>query len=104
MSKKKSKETKPCHQAHPDYSKELKRLNRISGQVEGIKTMIGENRYCPDILAQLRAVRSAVMAVEANILEAHLESCVTDALSSKDKENKKQKLAELKDLYRRFSG
>ena len=67
---------------HPDHSKEISRLNRISGQIEGVKKMIEERRYCPDILTQLRAVSSATKSLEASVLEAHLGSCVADAFKS----------------------
>ncbi len=86
----------PCHMS------EIGKLNRISGQVEGIKRMIEEHRYCPDILTQLRAARSAIRSVEANILETHLQSCVTDAMISGDQKQTKAKIAELKDLFKRF--
>lgn len=90
------------HHEHPDHSKELPRLNRIAGQVEGVRKMIAEGRYCPDILTQLRAIRSALHSVEANILEEHLSSCVAEALHSDDTAVQDAKIAELKDLYRRF--
>lgn len=85
--------------AHPDHSPELPRINRVGGQLEGVKKMITEGRYCPEILAQLRAIRAALHAIEANILERHLDGCVQDALSGNDAS---QKLAELKELYKRF--
>lgn len=88
---------------HPDYSKEVSRLNRIAGQVEGIKKMIAERRYCPEILNQLRAVRSAVNSVEANILETHLDACVADALSAGNEKERKQKMSELKELYKKYN-
>ncbi len=88
---------------HPDYTKELNRLNRIGGQIEGVKKMVAERRYCPDILIQLRAIRAAVTALEATILETHLDSCVTDAFNSADEAEKKMKMEELKDLYRKYN-
>lgn len=92
-----------CHMPnHPDHSAELARLNRIAGQVEGLKKMIEDQRYCPDILTQLRATRSALHAIEANILERHMDGCVRDAVSMSPEEAEK-KLAELKEIYRRFS-
>ena len=45
---------------NPSHLENIPRLNRIAGQIEGIKKMIEDGRYCPDILSQLRAVRSAV--------------------------------------------
>lgn len=88
---------------HPDYGKELPRLNRIGGQIEGVKKMITERRYCPEILSQLRAVRSAVNSIEASILETHLDACVNDAFASGNEKERKQKMAELKELYRKYN-
>lgn len=88
-----------CHQ-NPSHEKELSRLNRIIGQLEGIKKMIEGKRYCPDILIQLRAVRSAVKAVEGNILKTHLQSCVSQSFASENE--REQKIEELKQLFDRF--
>jgi DNA-binding FrmR family transcriptional regulator len=90
------------HDNHPSHTAEIAKLNRIAGQVEGIKKMIEDHRYCPDILTQLKAVRSAVRTVEANILESHLQSCVADAMISGDKEETAAKIAELKELFKRY--
>ena len=91
-----SKVCKTCdNNMHPDHSKELSRLNRISGQINGVQKMIEDNRYCPDILMQLKAVRSAIQSLEANILEAHLSACVVDAFSSKNKAEIENKISEL---------
>jgi DNA-binding FrmR family transcriptional regulator len=93
-----------CHDTkHPDHSKQLPSLNRAAGQIEGIKKMIEERRYCPDILVQLRALRAAVGAIETNILESHLDACVTDALKAGNKKDGDKKISELKEIYRRFS-
>ena len=61
-----------------------------------IKKMIEEQRYCPDIIIQLKAVRSAIKSVEMNILKTHLETCVTDSFS--DKEDAHQKIEEIINL------
>ena len=84
----------PCHMDN------MPRLNRISGQIEGIKRMIEERRYCPEIINQLRAVRSAVKAVESNILQKHLQHCVAQSFSSQAEKDKK--IEELKMLFDRF--
>ena len=92
-----------CTEAqHPDHSNQLSALNRAAGQIEGIKKMVNERRYCPEILTQLRALRAAIGAVETNILESHLDSCVADALSAGNKKTSTKKIAELKEIYRRF--
>lgn len=93
-----------CDKKHPDHSKQIARMNKVSGQVNGIKQMILDNRYCPEILIQLRAVRSAVRAIEANILQRHLATCVTDTLSNEDISNdeKQIKIDEIIDLFKKY--
>ena len=81
---------------HPCHKSEIPRLNRAIGQLEGIKKMIEERRYCPDIIIQIKAVRSALKHIESNILKTHLEHCVAETLS--DNENAKIKIEEIKNL------
>lgn len=89
---------------HPCHASEISRLNRISGQIDGVKRMIEEGRYCPDILTQLRAVKSAIKSVEANVLETHLQHCVTEAMNHGNAKDQKKKIEELKELFKRFDG
>ncbi len=86
---------------HPDHSVELSRLNRMAGQVEGIKKMIEEHRYCPDIMIQLRAIQSAAKAVESNILQRHLEACVRETFSTGAGDDQEEKIAELMRLFKK---
>ncbi len=58
------------------------RLNRIEGQINGIKKMIDENRYCPDILIQVSAVQSALNSFNKELLASHIRSCVVDDIRS----------------------
>ena len=83
----------------PDHSKELKRLNRISGQIEGVKKMIKERRYCADIIIQLKAVSSAVKSAEVVILKSHLESCVKDVFRENNLKERQKKIDELLKLF-----
>lgn len=85
---------------HPCHKAELPRLNRVIGQLEGIKKMIDEQRYCPEILIQLKAVRSAIISVEKNILSTHLEKCVADSFD--DKNTAQEKIAEIKELFNKL--
>jgi len=87
---------------HPDHKKQNGSINRALGQLEAVKRMIDERKYCPDILTQLRAARAAIKSVEANVLEAHLGACVEKAFESNDKEQHSQKIAELKEIFKRF--
>ncbi len=54
------------------------RINRIIGQLNGIKNMIGENRYCGDILIQIGAVESALQSLGYIILQEHMQTCVVE--------------------------
>lgn len=54
----------------------LNRLNRLEGQVRGVKKMIENDAYCNDILTQSAAISAAVNAFSREVLRAHLHSCV----------------------------
>jgi DNA-binding FrmR family transcriptional regulator len=86
--------------SNPDHSPELHRLSRIQGQLEGIKKMISERRYCPDIITQTSAVRSAITSLEAAILEKHLSACVKEAFKASDRESD-TKIQELLEIFKR---
>ena len=73
MKKDSKKDMNSKKSENPNHKHEIPRLNRAIGQLEGIKKMIEEQRYCPDIIVQLKAVRSAIKHVESNILKTHLE-------------------------------
>ncbi|TVQ76776.1 MAG: transcriptional regulator [Bradymonadales bacterium] len=64
---------------HPKHEREFHRLNRVIGQLGGVRRMIEEQRYCPDILTQMQAIQSALKALELSILERHLQHCVSAA-------------------------
>ena len=90
------------HIQHPSHHSEMSHLNRVSGQIEGIKKMIEEGRYCPEILTQLRAIRSAIKSVELRILDTHLSSCVAQAFLFQDQDEQRKKIDEIRDLIKRF--
>lgn len=56
--------------------KSLNRLNRIEGQIRGLKNMIENDNYCDDILVQISASRAALSGVSKLILENHLKNCL----------------------------
>lgn len=94
-------ENKHHQHQHPDHSKELIKLKRAKGQIDGIMGMIEDNRYCPDILIQIRAAKSALQSVEHSILKTHLEHCVHDVLHSKDNQETQEKIHELIEMIGR---
>ena len=57
-----------------------KRLNRIEGQIGGIRRMVEKNRYCPDILIQVAAATAALNAFNKELLAAHIRTCVAQEI------------------------
>jgi len=60
----------------------LKRLRRIEGQVRGLQRMVGEDRYCADIIVQVASVQEALRGVARNLMKNHLQHCATKAIRS----------------------
>ncbi len=84
------------------HEAQIVRLNRIEGQVRGIKKMITDGRYCVDILTQLRSVTNALARVQENIFKGHLESCVRDSLTGDDLRDREDKVNEILELLSKF--
>ncbi len=84
----------------PDYSEELVRLSKITGQIAGIEKMILARRYCPEILQQIRAGRSALKALELAVMKGHMASCIKDSARSDSPAEFDRKLSELLDLIK----
>lgn len=74
------------------------RLNRISGQINGVSKMIENDRYCDDVLIQLAAVYKSIKSVSAVILEEHMKSCVVESV----KRGETEAIDEIIDLFRKF--
>ena len=66
------------HRDEETYSCLIHRLNRIEGQIRGVKNMIETDRYCVDILTQTAAIQSALNAFNRVLLENHIRTCVVD--------------------------
>jgi len=77
-----------------------RRLNRIEGQVRGIAKMLEDDRYCPDILTQIAAVRSAMDALALQLLEDHSHECLRNAIRSG---KGTEAVAELMGVVKRFA-
>lgn len=83
------------------HKKQLNRLSRIGGQIRGIKSMVEDERYCIDILTQVRAVKSALSSLESNIVEEHLNHCVVRAINTKNRKEIDEIISEIKDLLKK---
>lgn len=92
-----------CHMKHTPRDPALKhdvttRINRAVGQLNGIRSMVEEDRYCGDVLTQLAAVQSAVKAISREIMRDHLETCVTERIQAGDT----QAVDEVMQLFKKF--
>ena len=92
-----------CAHKHTPRSDELKRdvekrINRAVGQLNGIKAMVADDRYCGDVLTQLAAVESAVKAISRMVMQDHLETCVVERIQDGDT----QVTDEVMSLFKKF--
>ena len=89
---------------HATHAGQLDRLRRIEGQVGGLVRMVEGERYCVDILTQIRAVRAALKRVEDAVVRTHVEHCVAEAARSGTEAERRTKVEELLDVLGRFAG
>ncbi len=95
--------TTPVYGYSADKEALIKRLHRIEGQVRGIEKMLGDDRYCIDIITQISAVTTALESVAFKILDEHVNHCVAGALASGDEQVAAEKSRELLDAVHRFT-
>lgn len=86
-----------------NHSNELGKINRSIGQLEGIKKMIEDERYCVEILQQLKAVRSAIKNIEQNVLKKHMQMCLFNAAKSQDENEILTKIDELQNIIKNYN-
>lgn len=79
---------------------EVPRIQRLIGQLEGVRRMVEEKRHCYEIVHQLRAVRSAIRGLEAKILEHHLEHLLDEVIAPNDQERYEIKKQDLMNLLK----
>ena len=78
------------------------RLNRIEGQVRGMRRMVEEPRLCVEILQQLAAAEAALNRISLAVMRAHVERCVPEGIEQGEAERTKR-LNELVDIFDRFA-
>jgi CsoR family transcriptional regulator, copper-sensing transcriptional repressor len=94
------KDKKREEYSHIDHSDEIKRLNRIIGQIEGVRKMLDEQRKLEDVLIQCKAVHSALKSIETRIIKAHLEVALDEIVKIEKKKNRAEKISELEELFK----
>lgn len=88
---------------HPSHKSELVKLSKAIGQLEGIKKMIEDNRYCVEILQQLKAARSSIKNIEQNVLKHHMQMCLLKAVKSQNDNEILTKIDELQKLIKNYN-
>lgn len=83
-----------------EYKRLINRLNRIEGQVRGIKGMVEKNAYCTDILIQVAAVNAALNAFNRELLENHIKTCVAEDIRNGKDETVDELVATLQKLMK----
>ena len=78
------------------------RLNRIEGQIRGIRRMVQEPRVCVELLQQLAAAEAALNRISLAVLRYHVEHCVPDGIAQGEPEAT-ERLNELVDIFDRFA-
>ena len=81
-----------------DKKKLINRINRLIGQMNGVKSMIENDRYCDDVLIQLSAIDKSIKSLANVILDEHIHTCLLNDI----KEGKEESLDEIVELFRRF--
>jgi DNA-binding FrmR family transcriptional regulator len=81
----------------------LRRLNRIEGQVKGLRRLVEADTYCVDVLTQISSVHEALRGVGKVIMRDHLQHCVTDALRTGDDAKAERTYQELMDVIYKFA-
>ena len=91
-----------CHKTkkrdEAEYKKLINRLNRIEGQIRGIKRMVENDAYCPDILVQAAAANAALNAFNKELLSNHIRTCVVNDI----KEGNEEVIDELMDTLQKL--
>jgi DNA-binding FrmR family transcriptional regulator len=75
---------KKKHREEKEYKLLINRLNRIEGQVRGVRSMLENDAYCTDILIQVSAIQAALNAFNRELLSNHIHTCVADNIRAGD--------------------
>lgn len=86
------------HREEKEYKDLMNRLNRIEGQVRGVKKMLEEDRYCIDVITQVSAITAALNGFNKVLLSSHIQSCVVKDVE----EGSDQKVKELCDVLQKL--
>lgn len=88
------------HHSEKTKNNLISRLNRIEGQIRGVKGMIEKDTYCDDVLNQIAAIQSALNSVSKLLLEGHMKSCIVERIQAGEHEVIDELLVTIKKLMK----
>ena len=91
---------KTKERSEEEYKRLIHRLNRVEGQIRGIRGMVERSAYCPDILAQVAAANAALNAFAKELLAEHIRTCVTRDIREGRDETVEELLSTLRKLMK----
>lgn len=94
----KNEKYKKTKRSDEDKNKLVTRINKLIGQMNGIKKMIEDDRYCDDILIQLSAIDKSIKSLANVILDNHMHTCLIENIENGNYEG----INEIIDLFKRF--
>lgn len=89
---------KKKERSEKEYKDLIHRLNRIEGQIRGIKGMVERNAYCTDILTQVAAANAALNSFNKVLLSNHIKTCVTEDI----RQGKEETVEELVEILQKL--
>lgn len=92
--------TKTKERTEEEYKSLVHRLNRIEGQIRGIKGMVEKDAYCTDILVQVAAVTAALNAFNRELLANHIRTCVAQDIKDGKEETVEDLVATIQKLMK----
>jgi DNA-binding FrmR family transcriptional regulator len=86
-----------------DHSRLIARINRVQGQVAGLKKMVEQDRDCMQVLKQIAAARGALRSLGAMLLEDHLKGCVASAIQDRDGGEAAERIDQVMEIFQKFN-
>ena len=80
----------------------LGRLRRVEGQIQGVRRMVEEGKYCVDIMLQISAIQGALEQVSKLLMAQHIETCVIDSVKAGSDRERTRKIAEVIEVCSRY--
>ena len=87
---------------HETKQRALARLRRIEGQIQGVRRMVEEGKYCVDIMLQISAIQGALEQVSKLLMTQHIETCVMDSVKAGSDRERTRKIAEVIEVCSRY--